>query len=125
MSKLLLPALVLAVGLSGSAVPMAHAYDSDIRSDWQDIHRDRAAIANDARRVDEERGELADARHQQRWSWLHGDFWGAHRAAEHAREEAGELHAAQHKLNRDVADIRRDRADLREDYGYRRHWWWY
>ncbi|MBS0239829.1 MAG: hypothetical protein JSR89_15530 [Proteobacteria bacterium] len=119
------PAIVLAAGFTATAMSTAYAYDynSDIRADWNDIRRDRAAIASDARHVDEERQELGDARRHARWAWWHGDFWAAHRAREHARGEAAELRGAERKLNRDVTDIRHDREDLRQDYNTR-HWWW-
>lgn len=123
--KKIIPAIALAAGITATAMSTAYAYDynSDIRSDWNDIRRDRAEIGRDARHVDEERQELNEARRDARWAWWHGDFWAAHRAREHAREEAAELRGAQRKFDRDVTDIRRDREDLREDYGSRR-WWW-
>lgn len=115
-------ALVLAAGLSAVAgtAAYAHDYNSDVRSDLNDIRRDRAHIAADVRNVREERGELMSARRHQFWAWWHGDYRAAHRAAEHAREERADLWAAHRKLNRDVADIQRDHADLRAD----RHWWY-
>jgi hypothetical protein len=119
--------IIFAAGLSAVAIP-AYAYEynnNDVRSDYNDIQRDRASIAADARRVEEERDELANARRHYRWAWWHGEYWAAHSAAEHAQEERSELSAAGNKLNRDVADIRRDRADLREDLAPRHHWWWY
>ena len=123
--KKISPALVLAASLSTVAIPSAYAhdYDSDSQSEWNDIQRDRAAIAADARKVQEERDELASARRQQQRSWWNGDYWGARRAAEHAREEESELRAAHHKLNSDVSDIRRDRAELYQDEPHRWHWW--
>lgn len=121
------PALVVAAGLSVVAGPsaFAHDYNSDVRSDLNGIHRDRAHIAADVRHVGEERGEVMSARRRHFWAWWHGDYRTAHRAAEHAEEERADLWAARRKLNRDVADIQRDRADLRADLAAHRHWWWY
>lgn len=121
----LLPALALAAGFSAITLQTtyAHDYDSDSRSEWNDIQRDRAQIRADARKVEDERDELANARRQQQWSLWNGDYWGAHRAAAHAREEAGELRAAHDKLSRDVSDIQRDRADLYHDEPRYSHWW--
>jgi hypothetical protein len=120
-----IPALVVAAGLSVVAGPSAYAHDynSDVRSDVNDIHRDRAHIAADVRHVREERGELMSARRRQFWAWWHGDYRAVHRAAEHAEEEKSDLSAARRKLNHDVADIQRDRADLRADLPHR-HWWY-
>lgn len=120
-----LPAVVLAACLSTISIPAAHAddYDSDAHSEWQDIRRDRSQIRADARHVNEERGELESARRQQWQSWWNGDYWGAHRASEHAREEARELRAARQKLHRDVDDVRRDRAELYFDEPRHSQWW--
>ena len=116
---------VAAAALSAVAAPtaFAHDYNSDVRSDWKDIQRDRAQIAADARAVQEERGELASARRREFWAWWHGDYRAAHRAAEHAEEERSDLSAARRKLNGDVADIQRDRTDLRKDT-HRTRWWY-
>jgi hypothetical protein len=51
--------------------------------------------------------------------------YGAQRAAETARREEQELWAARNRLNRDVADIRRDRADMSEDEEHHKHWRWH
>jgi hypothetical protein len=123
--KKTIPSLILVAAVSAIAVPTAYAYDSDVRSDWIDIRRDRAKITADARRVQEERDELAAARQHERWAFWRGNFWAAHRAAEQARDERSELWAARNKLNRDVADVQRDRADLYQDTASRRHWWGY
>jgi hypothetical protein len=122
-----MPAILAAAVVSVVAAPaaFAHDYSSDIRSDVNDIQRDRAHIAADVRHVREERGEVMSARRRQFWAWWHGDYRAAHRAAEHAQEERSDLWAARRKLNRDVADIQRNRADLRKDLApYNRHWWY-
>jgi hypothetical protein len=123
--KKISPALVLAASLSAIAIPAAYAhdYDSDSRSEWNDIQRDRAPIASDARKVQDERDELASVRRHQQWSLWYGDYRSADRASEQAREEEAELRAAQQKLNHDVSDIQRDRAELYQDEPHRWHWW--
>lgn len=119
------PAIALAAGITATAMSAAYAYEynSHIRTDWNDIRPDRAAIARDVRHVDEERQELSDARRHARWAWSHSEIWAAHAAGENAREEAVELRGAEQKFNRDVTDIRRDREDLSEDYRSRHGWW--
>ena len=102
--KKTISALVLAACLSAVAIPAyAYDYNSEVRSDWNDIRRDRGQIDTDARKVDQERDELASARRHERWAWWRGNFWGARRAAEHAQEERAELWAARNKLNHDGA----------------------
>jgi hypothetical protein len=49
--KKTIPSLILVAAVSAFAVPAAYAYDSDVRSDWNDIRRDRDQIAADARKV--------------------------------------------------------------------------
>lgn len=121
----IVPSIVLPGGIAATAIPAAYAYDynSDIRSDWNGIRRDRAAIVSDARHVDEERQELGDARRHARWAWWDGDYWAAHEARELDREEAVELRGAERKLSRDVTDIRHDREDLKQDYNSRQVRW--
>ena len=121
--KKISPALVLAASLSAIAIPAAYAHDSDSQSEWNDVQRDRAAIASDARKVQDERDELASARRHQQWSFWYGDYRTADRASEQAREEEAELSAAQQKLNHDVSDVQRDRAELYQDEPHRWHWW--
>ena len=122
--KMTVPALVLAASLSALAVP-AYAYDNDehIGHDIRHIQRDHAKVEADERRVREEQAELSTARREMRHSWWTGNFWGAHKAAEKVREEENELRNAHHKLNNDVADIRRDRADLNDDLARHHRWW--
>jgi hypothetical protein len=115
-------ALVIAASLSAIAIPAAYAYDSDSQSEWNDIQRDRTAIASDARKVQDEQDELASARRHQQWSLWYGDYRSADRASEQAREEEAELRAAQQKLNHDVSDVQRDRAERYQDEPHRWRW---
>ena len=50
--------LMLAAGMTVLAMPAAYAYDSDIRSDWRQVQRDRARLRTDEARLRDERREL-------------------------------------------------------------------
>lgn len=91
------PAIAVAAGITATAMSTAYAYEynSHIRTDWNDVRQDRAAIARDERHIDEERQQLSDARRHARWAWLHGEIWAAHEASDNAREEAVELRGAE------------------------------
>lgn len=119
------PAIALAAGVTATAMSTAYAYEfnSHIRTDSNDVGRDRAAIARDERHIDEERQQLSDARRHARWAWVHGEIWAAQEARDNAIEEATELRGAEQKFDRDVTDIRHDHEDLNEDYRSRHGWW--
>src|SRR5437016_111600 len=107
--------LFLAAGITLLAIPTAFAHDSDIRSDWRAIQRDRARLhAYPARRRDE-RGELAAAERRGNWALRHGRFWQAWRAERVERHEAADVRALERKVYRDRVELARDRADLRRD----------
>jgi hypothetical protein len=53
--------LLLAAGIALFAIPTAFAHDSDIRSDWRQVQRDRARLYADQARLRDERAELAAA----------------------------------------------------------------
>jgi len=107
--------LVLAAVVSVSAIPAAYAHDSDIRSDWRHIHRDRARLHADEARLRDERRELTGAERREQWALRHGRFWQAWRAERLERREAADVRALERKVYRDRVDLARDRADLRRD----------
>lgn len=93
--------LILAAAVSVMAIPAAYAYDSDVRSDWRQLQRDRARLAD-------ERRELRAAEARENSALRHGRFWQAWRAERLERREAADVRALQAKVNRDRADLRRD-----------------
>ena len=93
--------LILAAAVSVMAMPAAYAYDSDVRSDWRQLQRDRAGLRD-------ERAELRAAEARENWALRHGRFWQAWRAERLERHEAADVRALQAKVNRDRADLRRD-----------------
>jgi hypothetical protein len=107
--------LVLAAGITALSVPAAYAYDSDIRSDWRHVQRDRARLHADQGRLRDERQELAAAERREHWALRHGRFWQAWRAEKLERREAADVRAIEGQLYRDRARLARDRADLRRD----------
>ena len=111
--------VMTAMVLSLAAVPAAYAYDSDIRSDWRHIQRDRARLHADYVRLRDERGELRAAERRENWAQRHGQFFQAWRAERQERREASDVRALERKIYRDRVDLARDRADLRRD---RRGW---
>lgn len=121
-----IPVFALAVGLATLSVPaFAHDYDDENRRpSWSHIERDRDQVRADARKVEEEREELAEARRQQRRSWWNGDYWGTNRAAARIREEQAELRNAHQRLDREVADVRHDTFRVYPDYEPNRYGWW-
>jgi hypothetical protein len=110
---------MLAAALSLMAVPAAYAYDSDIRSDWRHIQRDRARLHADEARLRDERRELGAAERRENWAVRHGRYFEAWRAERLERREAADVRALERKVYRDRVDLARDRADLRRD---RRGW---
>jgi hypothetical protein len=94
-------ALMLAATVSVMAIPAAYAYDSDIRSDWRQLQRDRAALRD-------ERRELGGAERWENWALRHARFWQSWRADRLERHEAADVRALQAKVNRDRADLRHD-----------------
>ena len=111
--------LILAAGMTVLAMPAAYAYDSDIRSDWRHIQRDRARLRADEARLRDERRELGAAERRENWAQRHGRFWQAWRAEQLERREASDVRALERRVYRDRVDLARDRADLRRD---RRGW---
>jgi len=107
--------LVLAAGITALSVPAANAYDSDIRSDWRHIQRDRARFHADQARLRDERQELAAAERREHWALRHGRFWQAWHAEKLERREAADVRAIERQLDRDRARLARDRAELRRD----------
>ena len=107
--------LGLAAAITVTAMPAAYAYDSDIRSDWRHIQRDRARLHADLRRLRDERGERAAAERSENWALRHGRFWQAWRAERLERREAADVRALERKVYRDRVELARDRADLRRD----------
>jgi hypothetical protein len=95
--------------------PGAYAHDSDIRSDWREIQRDRIRLRADEARLRDERGELAAAERREDWALRHGRFWQAWRAERQERHEARDVRALEQRAHRDHIDLARDRADLRRD----------
>lgn len=110
---------MMVAALSLTAIPAAYAYDSDIRSDWRHIQRDRARLHADYARLRDERSELRAAERQEDWARRHGRFFQAWRAERQERREAADVRALERKIYRDRVDLARDRADLRRD---RRGW---
>jgi hypothetical protein len=106
--------LVLATAVAVTAMPV-YAYDSDIRSDWRQIQRDRARLRADRARLGDERGELAAAERYENWALRRGRLWQAWRAERLERREAADVRALERKVYRDRVDLARDRADLRRD----------
>jgi hypothetical protein len=98
---LAIAALMLAVAMSVTAIPAVYAYDSDVRSDWRRLQRDRAALRD-------ERRELGAAERWENWALRHGRFWPTWRAERLERHEAADGRALQAKVNRDRADLRND-----------------
>jgi hypothetical protein len=111
--------VMMATATSLLALPPAYAYDSDIRSDWRHIQRDRAQLHADEARLRDERRELRDAEAREHWALRHGKFGQAWRAERLERREAADVRALDRKVYRDRVDLARDRADLRADF--RRH----
>jgi hypothetical protein len=107
--------LVLAAAVTVMAMPTAHAYDYDVRSDWRHIQRDRARYHTDVTRLLGERRELAAAERWENWALRHGRLrqaWGAERL-EH--REPADVRALERRVYRERVDLRRDRAELRRD----------
>jgi uncharacterized protein YlxW (UPF0749 family) len=111
--------VMMAVAVSLTAVPSAYAYDSDIRSDWRHIQRDRARLHADYARLRDERSELRAAERREDWAQRHGRFFQAWRAERAERREATDVRVLERKIYRDRVDLARDRAELRRD---RRGW---
>ena len=107
--------LVLAAGITAVSVPAAYAYDSDIRSDWRQVQRDRARLHADQARLRDERQELSVAERREHWALRHGRFWQAWRAERLERREAADVRALEGRVYRDRARLARDRAELRRD----------
>jgi hypothetical protein len=106
---------VLAAGITVLSVPAAYAHDSDIRSDWRQVQRDRARLYADQARLREERRELAAAEHREHWALRHGRFWQAWRAERLERREAADVRALEGRVYRDRVGLARDKTELRRD----------
>jgi hypothetical protein len=109
------PTLFLAAGITLLAIPAAFAHESDIRSDWRAIQRDRARLYADQARLRDERAELAAAERRENWALRHGRFWQAWRAEQIERREAADVRALERRVYRDRVQLARDRAYLRRD----------
>jgi hypothetical protein len=107
--------VVLAAGITVLSVPAAYAHDSDTRSDWRQVQRDRARLYADQARLRDERRELASAEHREHWALRHGRFWQAWRAERLEHREAADVRALEGRVYRDRARLARDRAELRRD----------
>ena len=107
--------LLLTAAMTVLAMPAAYAHDSDIRSDWRQVQRDRARLHADQARLRDERGELAAAERRENWALRHGRFWQAWRAEQVERREAADVRALERQVYRDRVKLARDRADLRRD----------
>jgi hypothetical protein len=107
--------LFLAAGITLLAIPAAFAHDSDIRSDWRQVQRDRARLYADQARLRDERGELVTAERREDWALRHGRFWQAWRAERVERREVADVRGLERRVYQDRVKLARDRADLRRD----------
>ena len=94
----------------------AHWWSRDIQNDVNAVHQDRNTVANDERRLAQERAEYNAANSREHRALEHGNFFGAFRFWEQKKRESSELAAANDKLRADRAKLAHDRRDLHEDF---------
>jgi hypothetical protein len=115
-------AAVLVVLAYITAIPAAHAWDDDVRSDWRRVERDRTRLHSDYARLREEEHDIAATERRENTALRHGRLWQAWRAERAERREEADIRYLRHKIARDRAELWLDRAELRRDRDRRRRY---
>src|SRR5215470_10156991 len=90
-------AAVLVVLASITAIPAAHAWDDDVRSDWRRVERDRTHLHSDYARLREKEQDIAATERRENSALRHGRLWQAWRAERAERREEADIRYLRHK----------------------------